>query len=146
MDDTVSAPARELAEEALGGAIPAAKLIAGYIRLRDKKDALKKEYEAATERINALMEKIENSLLKHLQAIGGDSLKTPAGTVYKQTKSSCTVADKDAFLAFAQESGVWSILDVRASKTGVQQYREEHDDLPPGVNWTEVVVVNVRRS
>ena len=31
-------------------------------------------------------------------------------------------------------------------KQAVEQYKEEHGDLPPGINWREEVVVNVRRS
>jgi hypothetical protein len=41
----------------------------------------------------------------------------------------------------------WGLLEVRVSKTAVEQYREQHDDdLPPGVNIREERVVNVRRT
>lgn len=126
--------------------LPVDKLIEGYIKLRDKKDALKKEFDSKVENINATMTKIENALLKHLNSVGGDSIKTPAGTVFKKTVSSASVADWDQVLDFIRDNELWSMLERRVSKAAVEQYRAEHDDLPPGVNWSETVVVNIRRS
>jgi hypothetical protein len=39
------------------------------------------------------------------------------------------------------------LLEVRVSKTAVEQFREANDDeIPPGVNLRVERVVNVRRS
>jgi hypothetical protein len=40
----------------------------------------------------------------------------------------------------------WHMIEKRCSKVGVEQYRAEHDEVPPGINWREERVVNVRRS
>jgi hypothetical protein len=122
------------------------KLVEGYIKLRDRKDALRKEFEKKVEDINSVMTKIENALLKHLNAIGGDSIKTPVGTVFKKTVRNVGVADWDRVLEFIRENEMWDMLEHRVSKTAVEQYKEEHNDLPPGVNWSETTVVQIRRS
>lgn len=117
-----------------------------YVTLRDEKAKLKADYEATAAKIVAKMDKIEAKLLEVFESTGLESVNTAAGTAYKTTQVSVTAADKDAFFKFCQENNEWSIADVRASKTGVVQYKDAHDGaLPPGLNYREEVVVNVRR-
>lgn len=120
-------------------------VVARYIQLRDIKAAKKKAYEADVEQVDKAMEKIENALLKHLNASQSESVRTESGTFYKQRKTSVTTADREAFLRFCREQDQWPLLEVRPSKTAVEQYRDDNKDLPPGVNWSETTVVNVRR-
>lgn len=40
---------------------------------------------------------------------------------------------------------MWALLEVRPSKSAVEQCRDEFNDLPPGVNYSEYVEVQVRR-
>jgi hypothetical protein len=122
------------------------EIVTRYIQLRDHKAALKKQYEETVGPVTEAMEKIENALLKHLQATGTESMRTSAGTFYKTTSTKATVADRDGFMSFVKDNDLWALLEVRAAKTAVEQYRTEHNDLPPGINWTETYVVNVRRS
>lgn len=122
------------------------EVVEKYIALRDKKTALKREYEAKVEAIDQMLDKVEALLLANMQEQGVDSYKTSAGTAYKSVRASASVADRESFMRFIQETGEWSMLDVRANKTAVQEYREANNDLPPGVNWSEQIVVNIRRS
>lgn len=122
------------------------EVVEKYIALRDKKAALKRDYEAKVEAIDQMLDKVETLLLTNMQEQGVDSYKTPAGTAYKSVRASASVADRESFMRFIQETGEWSMLDVRANKTAVQEYREANNDLPPGVNWSEQIVVNIRRS
>lgn len=117
-----------------------------YVRLRDEKAAKKKAFEAEIDSINKGMNKIENFMLKHLQDSGSESVRTSAGTFFKKTVGRSSVGDWDECLAFIKENEAWEMLERRVSSTAVQQYREEHDALPPGVNWSEAVVVQVRRD
>jgi hypothetical protein len=75
-----------------------------------------------------------------------DSVKTEAGTAYKSTRISVTTGDKDAFMEFVRTNDEWPLLEVRPSKSAVEEYRAAHDDLPPGINWRAEQVVNIRRS
>jgi hypothetical protein len=56
------------------------------------------------------------------------------------------VADWDQTLNWIKTEGAWHMLDRRVNKTAVEAYREANNDLPPGVNWRDEIVVNVRRK
>lgn len=122
------------------------ELVGKYVELRDKKKAIDDEAKSKTERITAVMDKIESILLLSFQTSGTESVRTAAGTAYKQTRTSAGVADWPAVLEFIKENQLWDMLERRVAKAVVEQYKEEHGELPPGVNYRSEVVVNVRRS
>jgi hypothetical protein len=122
------------------------EIVARYIALRDKKAEIKAKYDAEVEAIDAAMSRVENYLLKLMTELGVESIRTSAGTPYVSRRTSATVADWEVFLDWVRSNGEWSMLERRANKTVVQSWREEHNDLPPGLNWREERVVNVKRS
>lgn len=124
------------------------QLVASYIRLRDKKSALKKDLESKTEKIDTLLKDMEAAILKTFNDTGQDSARTEFGTAYKSVRTSASVASREDFLGWvlADIDDRNSFLDVRANKTAVEQFRAANDDLPPGLNWREEVVIGVRRS
>lgn len=117
-----------------------------YIEYRDKKAELKTKYEADVEDLDKKMAKIEAALLEAFDKTGMDSAKTKSGTAYIAVRTSASVADKEAFMEFVKAKEEWPLLEIRASKTGVEQFKSIHEDLPPGVNWREERVINIRRS
>jgi hypothetical protein len=56
------------------------------------------------------------------------------------------VADPEAFMKHVIENEEWSLLEKRVAKGAVEQYKEANGDIPPGVNYREERVVNIRRS
>lgn len=122
------------------------QIVEKYIELRDAKAALKAKYDADVAEIDAGMTRIENHLLTKMQEDGLKSLPTAAGTAYIQTRTSANVADWNATLNFIRENDLWTMLEKRVSKSAVEEFRAANDDLPPGINWSEAVVVNIRRS
>jgi hypothetical protein len=120
-------------------------IVERYIALRDRKAEMKKQYEDQVAAVDGAMDKIEAYLLKTMTDQGVESVKTPFGTPYKTTKIGTPVQDWDEFRRYVIETGDWSILTRSVSKAAVKAYREEHGDLPPGVGWTEIVAVNIRR-
>lgn len=121
------------------------QLVETYIKLRDTKAQLKAARDAEIKKIDDVMDKIEAALLQSFNTLGVESVRTTAGTAYKTVKTSATVSDWDAVLGFIQEGSHWNMLDKRVNKTAVEQFRDEHQDLPPGVNWREEVSINIRR-
>jgi hypothetical protein len=118
-----------------------------YIELRDKKAEMKAEFDQQVAGIQEKMNKLEGKLLEVFQKTGTDSVKTPFGTAYSTVRTSVTAADRDAFMNFVREHGEWSLLEIRPSKTAVEQFRDANDnELPPGLNIREERVVNIRRS
>ena len=92
------------------------------------------------------MDKCELYFRNTMLAQGLTSLPTKSGTPYMTEKTSVTVSDPAAYKAWIEEDPArWVFLDVKANKTAVVAYKEEFDDLPPGLNWRAEVAVNVRR-
>ena len=118
-----------------------------YIQLRDKKAQMNADIEASVAPLNEKMDKHEAKLLDVFNKTGMDSVKTEFGTAYATTRSTASVADREVFMDYVKANEEWALLEVRTSKTAVEQYRSANDnELPPGVNLREERVVNIRRS
>lgn len=122
------------------------EIVERYIELRDRKSTIKKEYDEKVAKLEQVLTKMEAVLLKHFDETGAESVRTDAGTAYKANRTSATVGDWDAFLAHVQRTEAWQLLEHRAAKKAVEEYKAANDDLPPGINWSSEVVVNIRRG
>ena len=121
------------------------EVVKGYIKLRDKKNNMKKEQTEELRPINEKMMLLENWLLRDLQTRGVQSQKTAEGTAFVSTMSAATVKDRDALFAFIKEKEMWDLLENRVSKTVVADYLEETGEVIPGVNYQQTQVVRIRR-
>jgi len=117
-----------------------------YIKLRDTKKEKDEAHKQACSKIVAAMEKLEGALLEFLDANGVQNVASSAGTVYKSTQISATVADKDAFMAFVKETDQYEALDIKANKTFVKDYLDENQEAPPGVKVSKINTVGVQRK
>lgn len=122
------------------------ELVQRYIALRDAKDKIRKAYLAKVATIEGVMDKIEAHILGSFNESGIDSVRTAAGTAYRQTRTSASVADWELVLDYVRKNELWHMLERRVSKDAVEAFKSEHGDLPPGINWREETVINVRRS
>lgn len=122
------------------------QLVDQYVRLRDKlkeaDDAHKKKTTAAREYLVML----NGKLLEQLAAVGGESVKTPHGTAYQSTKRSASIADGDAFREYVINNGEFDLVDWRANANAVDDFIKEHGAVPPGVNFSTMITVGVRRA
>ena len=122
------------------------KRVDQFVKLRDfikqREAAQKEELKAHKETLKLL----EGVLLNHLNSVGGDSVSTASGTVYKSEKKSATLADKEAFWAYVVSQGLWELIDYKANVTAVDDYVTKNNTPPPGVNFTTMHVANVRRK
>jgi hypothetical protein len=123
-------------------------IVVKYLALREKKADLKKAFTESTEAIDAMMARLESYFLGYMNTNGLTSLPTQAGTPYRAERTSVTVADKVSFMAWilAEPERIEQFLDVKANKTAVVAFKEEHQDIPPGLNYSAEFVVNVRKS
>lgn len=118
-----------------------------YIKLRDKKAKIKAEFDEAVAPVQEKIDQLEVKLLDVFNKTGMDSVKTEFGTAYTSTRTSVSMADRDAFLAFVRETGDFNMLDVRPSRSAVPEFAAANGgELPPGINMRTERVVNVRRS
>lgn len=121
-------------------------LVEKYVQLRDAKAKLVSQTKEKVARIDDAMAKIEGVILTEFNNTGVTAVRTEAGTAFKTTKTMAGVADWDALLDYIRENGMWNMLERRVSKPAVDQYKDEHDDVPPGVNWREEVTIGIRRA
>lgn len=120
-------------------------LIEKYIQLRDKKAALKAEFDGKVAPVDEAMARIEAYMMKVLTDLGSDRIGGATGVAFKSTVNSATVADKELFREFVRANDAWELADIRAQKTAIKDYIEQHDDLPPGINWRTETVVRINR-
>lgn len=122
------------------------QLVSQYIRLRDKikevEDAHKEKLKDAKEHLEAL----NNTLLTRLNQLGGESVKTEHGTVYRTTRRSATISDGDTFRQFVITNEAFDLVDWRANANAVDDFIQEQSAPPPGVNFSTTYTVGVRRA
>lgn len=123
-----------------------AEQVGAYIRLRDFKKSAEDEFKKSMTKVNTAMDKLEAELLDNLNTTGANSLSCDSGVVYKNTHLSATVENRDVFLTHVRKNELWEALDLKASKTFVKEYMEEHGVSLPGLKVTQVATVGVRRS
>lgn len=121
-------------------------LVATYVKARLKKAKLKSEYDEKVKPVDAVMDRIEAELLNTFNTMGVDSIKTPSGTAYVTTKSSATVADREAFRQYLLQNDAWELADLRAAKLAIEQFKESNQELPPGINYSATKAVNFRSA
>ena len=121
------------------------EVVKGYIKLRDRKNEMKREQTEALRPINEKMSLLENWLLRDLTAHKVQSQKTLEGTAFISTEASATVKDRDALFDFIRQNDRYDLLENRVSKTVVADYLEETGEVVPGVNYQKTQVVRIRR-
>ncbi len=123
------------------------KLVTAYIKMRDKRASILREYEAEDEEIKGQMEVVESKLLELCKAIGADSLKTKQGTVIRTVKTRYWTSDWNSMHKFVMDNNMPELLEKRISQTTMKQLLDENPDMmPPGMNVDSRYSVTIRRS
>lgn len=124
------------------------KKVEQFIALRDKRRALKAQFEEADKSLRVLQETLEGQLSAFMSANKTENLKTAHGTCYTTVRYSASLADADAFMNFVIGHQAFDLLDRRANATACRDYLAEHKDMPliPGCNLSALEHVGVRRK
>lgn len=127
--------------------ISADKLVAAYIKMRDKRAELLREYEEQDGAIKEQMETVEGRLLELCKTVGADSLKTQHGTVIRSVKTRYWTSDWEAMHNFIMEHKMPELLEKRISQTTMRQLLDENPDMMPlGMNVDSKYSVTIRRT
>jgi hypothetical protein len=122
-------------------------LVRDFVLIRGKIEAtydIVKKFLAPYE---AKKEQLTEDLLAALEQTGAEMMRTKHGTVSKLLKSTASLHDPDAFMAFVVEQEQFELLERRANVTACREYADEHDGaLPPGVKMNVKRYVGVRTS
>jgi hypothetical protein len=118
-----------------------------YINLRDARTKLRQDYDAQDASLKEAQAKLDAVMLDHLNKHGMDSVKTAAGTFYRQEEITPSAADWNALYEWIKDNDAWDALERRIKKTFVKEFMEGHNGgLPPGISVFREYVVRVRRS
>lgn len=123
------------------------KLAKAYIKLRDARTELKRGFEEQDSALKAKQERLEAEMLKFMNENSMDSVKTVAGTIYRQEEITPTGSDWDAFYKWIANNEAFDFLERRIKKTAIKEFMEMNDGgIPPGVSVYREYVVRVRRT
>jgi hypothetical protein len=120
-------------------------VVATYMKLRAKKDAIEAKVKAEVDEVKTQMEKIEAWIKEQADAQGVTSFKTNHGTAFLTTVDYANVADWDAVLKYIRDNEAYDMLEKRISKVAVRGYIENSKTVPPGVNYGTKLEVNIRK-
>ena len=122
------------------------ELVTKYVQLRAKKDDMKAAYELKVAAVDQVLSQIEGVIMKTFSEQNIDSVKTQAGTAYRSTRVLAGIADWNTFVDFVKANDAYDMLYKRCNTAVISQYKEVNNDVPPGVNWKEEHVINIRRA
>lgn len=126
--------------------IPMDRLVQAYSAIRDARTAKRHQWEAADALLETDMNSLRAVMLGQLNAMGGKSIATVHGTVYRTEKLKPSAADWGAIWDWAKENDGFEIVEKRLKATFIKEYMEQNEGrLPPGVNAHREFEVAVRR-
>ena len=127
--------------------LQADKLASVYIKMRDKRSELQKEFDEQDKKIEAQMLLVEEELLKLCKSIGADSIRTSAGIVFRSVRTTYETTDWENMYTFIKEHDIPQVLHRRISTTNMKQFLDENPTLMPvGMNVNNRYTVTVRRK
>jgi hypothetical protein len=119
--------------------------VAQYVQLRDLIKEEEKAFKEAMAPKREMLEVLGNLLLHMLKATRQNAANTSTGTVYKITKKAATISDAALFRRHVIDNELWELADWKANPTAVADVVEKTNLPPPGVNYSTVLDVGVRR-
>jgi len=123
------------------------KLTAIYLKMRDKRDDMRREAEAREKELEEQMNIIETEMLEVCKQMNADSVRTPHGTIIRSVKSRYWTNDWDSMYQFIKEHSAFGLLEKRLHQTHLKEFLSENPDtFPIGVNVENSYSVVVRRS
>lgn len=125
----------------------AEEVISAHIKLRDFIDETEKAQAAEVAPLKAKLKVMEDWLLAKLDADGLQNISVKGvGVAFKKKASSVTVGDWDATLTWIKQNEAWDYLPRSVVKTAVEAYIKQHQEPPPGVNYSAIFKLHVNRA
>jgi hypothetical protein len=120
--------------------------MAQYVQVREILRAEGKVWKEREALLKNILDRIEGEFGAFMKETNQDNLTSASGTAYTSEVWSATVADAEALRAFVKETGKFDLLKMAANPTTVRAYVAENNALPPGVNLSSLINVNVRKA
>jgi hypothetical protein len=123
------------------------ELVKTYLTIREAREKMQAEWEAADRELKGEMAVIEQSLMVVCNDSNARSIRTDAGTVIRKLNERYTVADGDLFRKFVMQNNVPELFEQRIAQMRFKEFIAEKKDegLPPGVNVMREFAIVVRK-
>jgi hypothetical protein len=122
------------------------ELAAAYVKMRDTKLAIQHAADAKIEPIEDALKQIKVALSDRLKAVGAESIRTKAGTVFRSVKRFTNVGDWASFHEYLWENKRFDLLQRRVNNPGVISIVEDTGVIPPGCVIVSEEEINIRKS
>ena len=123
------------------------KLVKAYIKMRDAKAALEREYDEKVKALAEQMEVIEQALLEICKENGQDGGKTEHGSFTRTVKTRYWTNDWDSMFTFIRTHDALELLEKRIHQTNFKEFLEQNPDtMPAGLNVDSKYAITVRRA
>lgn len=123
------------------------QLVSVYIKMRDKKDAIRHDMEQQINHIDEQMQVVAQQILDICKETGAESIRTAHGTAYRTIKQRFWTNDWEAMHKFIRENEAMELLERRIHQTNMKQFLEENPELKPaGLNIDREYAITVRRK
>ena len=127
--------------------VGADKLVRVYIKIRDAKAALQKEYDDKLAQLDADLQVVEDALLEICKATGQDGGKTSFGSFTRSVKTRYWTSDWDAMYRFIQTHDAPHLLERRIHQGNFKEFLEANPGvMPEGLNADSKYTITVRRA
>lgn len=127
--------------------ITADKLVATYVKIRDRRSELQREWEKEDKRLEDQLELVTNKLLDICRETGVESMRTNAGTVTRTVKTRYWTTDWQSMYEFIKEHDALNLLEQRIHQGNFKQLLADNENLmPKGVNLDSKYTIRVVRS
>lgn len=124
------------------------RVVMAYNAIRDARTVQRHAYESADLLLEQDQDKLKVLMLDLLNQIGGKSIATEHGTIYRTEKVRPSAADWNIVYGWIMaDPDRFELLEKRLKATFVKQFMDDNEGLiPPGVNVHREYEVAVRRA
>lgn len=123
------------------------KVVAVYVKIRDKKSQITKEYEAAIAELDEKQNVLQSALLEFCKEANLDSVKTTAGTAFRTVRTKYWISDWQQAYDFILEHNAPELLEKRLAQKATAEWLKSFPGDPiPSLQTDSRYTITVRRG
>jgi enamine deaminase RidA (YjgF/YER057c/UK114 family) len=125
----------------------ASQLVKVYVKIRDARDAKRKEMEEEVATLDTQLELVEEQLLDICKTTGQNGGKTDYGSFTRSVKTRYWPSDWNSMYQFVKEHDAPELLERRVHQGNFKEFLQANPDkLPTGMNVESKYSITVRRA
>jgi|TARA_R110000803_G_scaffold116165_3_gene184756 hypothetical protein len=123
------------------------ELVTTYLRIRNKRDELTREFKAQEQELKNDLAQLEQVMLNSCNEVSADSIKTSNGTIIKTLRENYVCSDWGNFKDFVLENEAVELLQQRIHQANFKEFLSSRteDGLPPGISNMREFNIVVRK-